>query len=144
MAATVDSSHLPIRQFTNDIVKAVEGNDVVVIIGETGSGKTTQLSQVSLWPAFLCSNSRYARQHSLLRLRRMLVFQILLEAGYAKEGLIGVTQPRRVVSAGKAATALSCLLRSTLPQLVPLRPDDMVYCVMMHMLTAMLAACRVL
>lgn len=37
---------LPIRQYADDIRRAVETNDVVVVIGETGSGKTTQLSQV--------------------------------------------------------------------------------------------------
>lgn len=62
----MDSTQLPIRQHAADILKAVEGNDVVVVIGETGSGKTTQLSQ------------------------------ILLEAGYSQHGIIGVTQPRRV------------------------------------------------
>ncbi|KAG2499040.1 hypothetical protein HYH03_003225 [Edaphochlamys debaryana] len=57
---------LPIRQFQKDILRAVADNDVVVVIGETGSGKTTQLSQ------------------------------ILFEAGYADRGMIAVTQPRRV------------------------------------------------
>ncbi|KAG2439200.1 hypothetical protein HXX76_004563 [Chlamydomonas incerta] len=59
-------AELPIRQFAKDILGAVDTNDVVVVIGETGSGKTTQLSQ------------------------------ILYEAGYAKDGIIAVTQPRRV------------------------------------------------
>lgn len=42
----VDTTSLPIRQHAAEILKAVEQNDVVVVIGETGSGKTTQLSQV--------------------------------------------------------------------------------------------------
>jgi ATP-dependent RNA helicase DHX8/PRP22 len=42
----MDTSNLPIRQYAADILAAVETNDVVVVIGETGSGKTTQLSQV--------------------------------------------------------------------------------------------------
>jgi HrpA-like RNA helicase len=42
----MDTSNLPIRQHAADILAAVEKNDVVVVIGETGSGKTTQLSQV--------------------------------------------------------------------------------------------------
>jgi hypothetical protein len=37
---------LPIRQYAEDIRRAVAANSVVVVIGETGSGKTTQLSQV--------------------------------------------------------------------------------------------------
>lgn len=40
------SLELPIRKYTKDIVEAVKGNPVVVVIGETGSGKTTQISQV--------------------------------------------------------------------------------------------------
>ncbi|GLI64430.1 hypothetical protein VaNZ11_007626 [Volvox africanus] len=60
------TASLPIRQFSKDILSAVESNDVIVVIGETGSGKTTQLSQ------------------------------ILFEAGYAIGGIIAVTQPRRV------------------------------------------------
>jgi ATP-dependent RNA helicase DHX8/PRP22 len=43
----MDTSNLPIRQYAADILAAVETNDVVVVIGETGSGKTTQLSQVT-------------------------------------------------------------------------------------------------
>eukprot|EP00878_Enallax_costatus_P028715 GHUV01031049.1.p1 GENE.GHUV01031049.1~~GHUV01031049.1.p1 ORF type:complete len:189 (+),score=40.73 GHUV01031049.1:141-707(+) len=62
----METMNLPIRQYAADILDAVKNNDVVVVIGETGSGKTTQLSQ------------------------------ILLDAGYAKDGIIGVTQPRRV------------------------------------------------
>jgi HrpA-like RNA helicase len=42
----MDTSQLPIRQHAADILAAVAQNDVVVVIGETGSGKTTQLSQV--------------------------------------------------------------------------------------------------
>ncbi|KAF6250725.1 DEAH-box nuclear pre-mRNA splicing factor [Scenedesmus sp. NREL 46B-D3] len=42
----MDTSNLPIRQYAADILAAVAKNDVVVVIGETGSGKTTQLSQV--------------------------------------------------------------------------------------------------
>lgn len=60
------ASELPIRQYSEAIAEAVRGNDVVVVIGETGSGKTTQISQ------------------------------ILLESGISNSGVIGVTQPRRV------------------------------------------------
>jgi HrpA-like RNA helicase len=47
-SSTMDTSNLPIRQYAADILAAVENNDVVVVIGETGSGKTTQLSQVKV------------------------------------------------------------------------------------------------
>ncbi|KAK1403211.1 RNA helicase [Heracleum sosnowskyi] len=59
---------LPILQFEDKIKQTVEHNPVVVIIGETGSGKSTQLSQ------------------------------ILHRSGYSNSGLIAVTQPRRVAA----------------------------------------------
>ncbi|KAF4404815.1 hypothetical protein G4B88_006201 [Cannabis sativa] len=61
-------ANLPIVQFEEKIIETVEQNPVVVIIGETGSGKSTQLSQ------------------------------ILHKHGYSKSGAIGVTQPRRVAA----------------------------------------------
>ncbi|KAL8550628.1 hypothetical protein ACS0TY_009159 [Phlomoides rotata] len=59
---------LPILQYEDKIVDTVEKNPVVVVIGETGSGKSTQLSQ------------------------------ILHRRGYTKDGCIAVTQPRRVAA----------------------------------------------
>lgn len=61
-------ANLPILQFEDKIVETVEKNSVVVVIGETGSGKSTQLSQ------------------------------ILLRRGFANSGAIAVTQPRRVAA----------------------------------------------
>ncbi|KAJ6898404.1 pre-mRNA-splicing factor ATP-dependent RNA helicase DEAH4 [Populus alba x Populus x berolinensis] len=66
------ASHLPIVQFEDKIMKTVEDNAVVVIIGETGSGKSTQLSQM------------------------------LHRRGYTKSGIIAVTQPRRVAAVSVA------------------------------------------
>ncbi|XP_048137799.1 probable pre-mRNA-splicing factor ATP-dependent RNA helicase DEAH4 isoform X1 [Rhodamnia argentea] len=63
---------LPILQFEEKIAETVEKNPVVVIIGETGSGKSTQLSQ------------------------------ILHRRGYTKSGIVGVTQPRRVAAVSVA------------------------------------------
>ncbi|KAL9423718.1 hypothetical protein AB3S75_035744 [Citrus x aurantiifolia] len=65
-------ANLPILQYEEKIVKTVEQNPVVVVIGETGSGKSTQLSQ------------------------------ILHRHGYTKSGIIGVTQPRRVAAVSVA------------------------------------------
>ncbi|XP_050276299.1 probable pre-mRNA-splicing factor ATP-dependent RNA helicase DEAH4 [Quercus robur] len=65
-------ANLPILQFEEQIVETVDRNPVVVIIGETGSGKSTQLSQ------------------------------ILHRRGYTKSGIIGVTQPRRVAAVSVA------------------------------------------
>ena len=43
----MDSRALPIREYANKIVQAVKNNPVTIVIGETGSGKTTQISQVN-------------------------------------------------------------------------------------------------
>uniref|UniRef100_A0A804R0Z6 RNA helicase n=1 Tax=Zea mays TaxID=4577 RepID=A0A804R0Z6_MAIZE len=59
---------LPISEHEDEIVAAVDANPVVVVIGETGSGKSTQLSQ------------------------------ILHRRGYTRRGAIAVTQPRRVAA----------------------------------------------
>ncbi|GME80951.1 unnamed protein product [Ambrosiozyma monospora] len=59
---------LPAYQVKDTLLRLISENQVIVIIGETGSGKTTQLPQ------------------------------FLYEAGYHKQGLIGITQPRRVAA----------------------------------------------
>ncbi|XP_047309268.1 probable pre-mRNA-splicing factor ATP-dependent RNA helicase DEAH4 [Impatiens glandulifera] len=61
-------ANLPIVQFEDKILDTVEKHPVVVIIGQTGSGKSTQLSQM------------------------------LHRKGYSKSGIIAVTQPRRVAA----------------------------------------------
>ncbi|WP_079522558.1 ATP-dependent RNA helicase HrpA [Luteibacter sp. 22Crub2.1] len=66
-AITVDAS-LPIAARAEDIIKLIRENQVVVLAGETGSGKTTQLPK-------LC-----------------------LAAGRGEAGLIGCTQPRRLAA----------------------------------------------
>lgn len=48
----MNPADLPIRQYTKDIVDALRNNDTIVVIGETGSGKTTQISQVSVHAYF--------------------------------------------------------------------------------------------
>ncbi|XP_019155920.1 PREDICTED: probable pre-mRNA-splicing factor ATP-dependent RNA helicase DEAH5 [Ipomoea nil] len=59
---------LPIYKLKKELVQAVHDNQVLVVIGETGSGKTTQMTQY------------------------------LAEAGYTTRGKIGCTQPRRVAA----------------------------------------------
>ncbi|MCF7847646.1 MAG: DEAD/DEAH box helicase, partial [Kiritimatiellales bacterium] len=63
---------LPISGRRSDIQKHIEENQVVIVCGTTGSGKTTQLPK------------------------------IVLEAGAGKTGRIGVTQPRRLAATGMA------------------------------------------
>lgn len=64
---------LPVSQRREEIVKAIAENQVVIIAGETGSGKTTQIPKMCL------------------------------EAGYGRRGLIGHTQPRRLAARAVAA-----------------------------------------
>ncbi|KAF3353581.1 hypothetical protein VDGD_00165 [Verticillium dahliae] len=65
---------LPIYQYRDDFLAAMEKYQILVIVGETGSGKTTQLPQY------------------------------LHEAGYTKNGAkVGCTQPRRVAAMSVAA-----------------------------------------
>lgn len=65
---------LPIYQYREQFLEALEQYQILVIVGETGSGKTTQLPQY------------------------------LHEAGYTKNGLkVGCTQPRRVAAMSVAA-----------------------------------------
>ena len=59
---------LPITASKKDIIRAIERHPVVIVSGETGSGKTTQL------PKFC------------------------LEAGRGIDGIIGHTQPRRIAA----------------------------------------------
>ena len=60
--------HLPVSQVRTEIADAIREHQVVVLAGETGSGKTTQLPK------------------------------ILLELGRGTRGLIGHTQPRRIAA----------------------------------------------
>lgn len=66
---------LPVYQYRNELLKAIEENQILIVVGETGSGKTTQLPQY------------------------------LVEDGYTKGGKlqIAVTQPRRVAATSVAA-----------------------------------------
>jgi ATP-dependent helicase HrpA len=59
---------LPVSQRRKDIAQAIAANQVVIVAGETGSGKTTQLPK------------------------------ICLELGRGIDGLIGHTQPRRIAA----------------------------------------------
>ncbi|KAJ8451447.1 hypothetical protein Cgig2_017838 [Carnegiea gigantea] len=64
---------LPIYPYRDELLKAVRDHQVLIIVGETGSGKTTQIPQY------------------------------LHEDGYTKVGKIGCTQPRRVAAMSVAA-----------------------------------------
>jgi ATP-dependent RNA helicase DHX8/PRP22 len=65
---------LPIFKLKNELINAVHDNQILVVIGETGSGKTTQITQY------------------------------LAEAGFThgNRAKIGCTQPRRVAATSVA------------------------------------------
>ncbi|XP_048461924.1 pre-mRNA-splicing factor ATP-dependent RNA helicase PRP16 [Rhincodon typus] len=60
--------YLPIFAIREQLLNIIRDNNVVIVVGETGSGKTTQLTQY------------------------------LSEDGYSNYGMIGCTQPRRVAA----------------------------------------------
>ncbi|KAI6365366.1 DEAH-box RNA helicase prp16 [Pyricularia grisea] len=59
---------LPAFAVREDLMRVIRDNQVIIVVGETGSGKTTQLTQ------------------------------FLYEDGYGQLGMIGCTQPRRVAA----------------------------------------------
>ncbi|KAH0449763.1 hypothetical protein IEQ34_020455 [Dendrobium chrysotoxum] len=60
--------YLPIYSVREELLQVIRENQVVIVVGETGSGKTTQLTQY------------------------------LHEDGYTTNGIVGCTQPRRVAA----------------------------------------------
>ncbi|ETW81541.1 hypothetical protein HETIRDRAFT_383895 [Heterobasidion irregulare TC 32-1] len=75
-AQTIDETRksLPIYQYRDQLLEAIKDNQVLIVVAETGSGKTTQLPQY------------------------------LHEAGYTAGGMkVGCTQPRRVAAMSVAA-----------------------------------------
>ena len=55
------SSDLPIKKFKNEILYLIENNSVVIVVGPTGSGKTTQIPQFLLeqgWAGIACTQPR--------------------------------------------------------------------------------------
>ncbi|KAL7069181.1 putative DHX8/prp22-type ATP-dependent RNA helicase [Cryptosporidium serpentis] len=79
--------NLPIFALRESLIDAVRKNQIIVVIGETGSGKTTQITQY------------------------------LYEEGFCDDGnMIGCTQPRRVAAtsvARRVAQEVGCTIGST-------------------------------
>ncbi|KAI1815171.1 P-loop containing nucleoside triphosphate hydrolase protein [Poronia punctata] len=74
---------LPVFAFRDQLIKAVHENQIMIVVGETGSGKTTQLTQY------------------------------LDEGGFTNDGMVGCTQPRRVAAmsvAKRVAEEVGCEL----------------------------------
>ncbi|KAM5179654.1 putative ATP-dependent RNA helicase DHX40 isoform 1-T3 [Mantella aurantiaca] len=108
---------LPIEKCKDKLVQAARNNPFFIVTGDTGSGKTTQLPQY------------------------------LYKAGFAKHGIIGVTQPRRVATisvAQRVAEEMNCSLGSTVGYQVRFddctsQNTDIIYltdgCLLRHTLT---------
>ncbi|VDN52257.1 unnamed protein product [Dracunculus medinensis] len=76
---------LPIFALKKALMEAIASNNILIVIGETGSGKTTQITQY------------------------------MYEAGYTARGRIGCTQPRRVAAmsvAKRVSEEMGCRLGS--------------------------------
>ncbi|KAH0901555.1 hypothetical protein HID58_041058 [Brassica napus] len=101
---------LPVYKYRTEILYLVENHATTIIVGETGSGKTTQIPQLERHttysflqnPAmFKLSTSRIvlflASKVYLCKRFGYAVFQYLKEAGWAEGGrVIACTQPRRL------------------------------------------------
>lgn len=74
-------AELPVSQRRDEIARAIENNRVVVLCGETGSGKTTQLPK------------------------------ICLDIGRGVRGKIGHTQPRRIAASSVATRVAGSFTR---------------------------------
>lgn len=74
---------LPVYRYRQQFLELVKQHQILVVVGETGSGKTTQLPQY------------------------------LYEEGYCTQGMVGCTQPRRVAAtsvATRVAVEMECKL----------------------------------
>ncbi|MGX8681209.1 MAG: DEAD/DEAH box helicase, partial [Spirochaetales bacterium] len=81
-----DFKSLPVYKHKQMILDALKDNQVIIVESPTGSGKTTQLPI------------------------------ILKEAGFAENGVIGITQPRRIATLGVCSFIKSQIASENLPE----------------------------
>lgn len=67
-SAPQPTADLPIRAYASRIVDAVRDNPITIVIGETGSGKTTQISQASRGAL---RHKHACPQHAICNLQRI-------------------------------------------------------------------------
>jgi len=91
---------LPIAQYRGEIQRTVRNSEVLVLVGETGSGKSTQVPQ-------------YLHRQSWCKRRKVKIGNEEVNVG----GIIAITQPRRV-----AATTLAH--RVAREEGTPLKPGE--------------------
>ena len=95
--------YLPIYTCKDELMRVIRDNPVVIIVGETGSGKYDKINHSQH------TTTSVAHQPITLELtvvsccgifvvRTTQLTQYLLEEGYGKLGVIGCTQPRRVAA----------------------------------------------
>ena len=82
---------LPVCKMEQEIVEAIMENDAVIVCGETGSGKSTQIPQF-LYEAGFTSTSQTQTEREGESSKR----------GQGRVQMIGVTQPRRVAAVSTA------------------------------------------
>ncbi|KAK0556118.1 Salivary acidic proline-rich phosphoprotein 1/2 [Tilletia horrida] len=98
-AVAAAKAALPVAARKEAIIAALRQYDTIIIHGETGSGKTTQIPQYLFQAGF--ANDSYKQQDAA-----------------AKPKLIGITQPRRVAAtslASRVAQEMGCPDPATLP-----------------------------
>ncbi|GLH05301.1 ATP-dependent RNA helicase DHX8 [Gryllus bimaculatus] len=78
--------NLPITQYKEDIVKAVQENRVVIVAGDTGCGKSTQVPQYLLNSGFKCIACTQPRRIACIALCKRVSYETLdrygREVGY--------------------------------------------------------------
>ena len=85
---TIQRQKLPIFRNRSHILYLLENYRTLILVGETGCGKTTQVLESCIW---------FIESHRHLMIVILQIPQYLFEAGWAAgDRVIACTQPRRV------------------------------------------------
>ncbi|GAA6059902.1 hypothetical protein JCM10212_005285 [Sporobolomyces blumeae] len=82
---------LPVWEGKDEILKAVEENDTVVVLGETGSGKTTQIPQFLMRSSVPCQAPRVVCTQPRRVAATSLAARVSTEVGCVLGSLVGYT-----------------------------------------------------